>query len=897
MKKPSYNFHINKFNDIIRASCSLTKWNFIFADSSNEKTKIIMIKDEFPYNSPTKLELYFERDIENYLDEYGPDSLFMRMSSHSTNFRFNVFYAYGFKEKYYLYIKKHYGNINFYKYKSDLNKFSNISKFEVPYCHFIDEFDLIKDSLLEISGFQLFTFYNSYNSLLDFYFQKKNDSEYINLNQKMYKFNNLVKLLEKNKLYYLNFTVDHIIKLDNKFLEAEVTFIDNNGKKCFLNKENKVIKNLKGNNLTVISTQKALVYFYKKINDTKLIEIEFDKTQTNKVMKFNITNISGKEISAKINIIKDFGFSGYYPMISEKSWDKITGNDNQYTVYIENLYDKLTKEDLYENDGEKFVIYIYPINKEEFEISNATYVNNLLTKKNKYNMEIIHPNSTGVIILNEKNPNVEYYQFEMCNNKEIIFNVDNINRNSYFWRNIFPFRKIINESGQIIVQASPQFQHNDILIYTFQSDREFIFSYTFTDYYLNTFVDNLMVSIFEIQKNILQIKFESISNYLENYYVLIAKKDHINNIKSFSNKCYLSKLFINDDFNSIFVKQIYKKPKNNSNYILDNIEISKLNLENNAKLVVTVISLFKDFSREPFKFYQVKEINKTIIKEIRLEEETYFNIENNSIFQFEYNHNSNYRKQKLSLFFNVYIYLEIILTHKDEIKRKPYLHNNDCDFILTDSGKYYLEIYIGFNSFVNNSEGTFTAVLTDRLIDTIDLSKKEYKNDKMIKLPREASPNYYIITNLKKDKEFNFTFESKGILRERENPFIICNNNTGECTRNIISFNFTKGINYTIYIYYLFEIKEVGNYYYYYPPFRFYDCNRVNDDEEEIDDGNKKKNSSITTLNIINASSIGGSIIIIILFFIIKYFKNKNQNINFDKETNDISNENLLDEE
>jgi len=308
MKKPSYNFHINKFNDIIRASCSLEKWNFIFADSSNEKTKIIMIKDSFPYNSPTKLELYFERDIENYLDEYGPDSLFMRMSSHSTNFRFNVFYAYGFKDKYYLYIKKHYGNINFYKYKSDLNKFSNISKFEVPYCHFIDEFDLIKDSLLEISGFQLFTFYNSYNSLLDFYFQKKNDSEYINLNQKKYKFNNLVRLLEKNKLYYLNFTVDHIIKLDNKFLEAEVTFIDNNGKKCFLNKENKVIKNLKGNNLTVISTQKALVYFYKKINDTKLIEIEFDKTQTNKVMKFNITNISGKEISAKINIIRILDF-------------------------------------------------------------------------------------------------------------------------------------------------------------------------------------------------------------------------------------------------------------------------------------------------------------------------------------------------------------------------------------------------------------------------------------------------------------------------------------------------------------------------------------------------------------------------------------------------------------
>ena len=45
----------------------------------------------------------------------------------------------------------------------------------------------------------------------------------------------------------------------------------------------------------MISTQKALLYFYKKISDTKIIEIEFDKNQTNKVMKFNITNISGKK--------------------------------------------------------------------------------------------------------------------------------------------------------------------------------------------------------------------------------------------------------------------------------------------------------------------------------------------------------------------------------------------------------------------------------------------------------------------------------------------------------------------------------------------------------------------------------------------------------------------------
>jgi len=100
----------------------------------------------------------------------------------------------------------------------------------------------------------------------------------------------------------------------------------------------------------------------------------------------------------------------------------------------------------------------------------------------------------------------------------------------------------------------------------------------------------------------------------------------------------------------------------------------------------------------------------------------------------------------------------------------------------------------------------------------------------MIKLPREAGPNYYIVTNLKKDKQFNFTFEEKSIVGKRENPFIICNNNTDECIKNVISFNFRKGINYTIYIYYLLGIS-ISDSYYYYPKFKFYDINRFDDDE------------------------------------------------------------------
>ena len=64
----------------------------------------------------------------------------MRINSNSAPYIFYAFYIYGLKEKYFLYVKKHFGNINFYQYNQELNKFSNITKFEIPYYHFLNEF-------------------------------------------------------------------------------------------------------------------------------------------------------------------------------------------------------------------------------------------------------------------------------------------------------------------------------------------------------------------------------------------------------------------------------------------------------------------------------------------------------------------------------------------------------------------------------------------------------------------------------------------------------------------------------------------------------------------------------------------------------------------------------------
>ena len=202
-----------------------------------------------------------------------------------------------------------------------MNSLTDIVKFQTPFHSYENskEYRALTNDLVILSGYQLFTFIMNYNSLFDLYIQKFDDYEYIQINSKLSKFNNTIKLLEANKTYYLNFTVDHLIKLDNKFLDAEIMFIDKKGQHYFLNKTNKVIKNLRGDNIKVISNQIALIYFYKRIPDFCNLEtIIFNKTQTGRNMRFNIIMPRFYQATT-IYIIKDFGFEGYYPILDEKS--------------------------------------------------------------------------------------------------------------------------------------------------------------------------------------------------------------------------------------------------------------------------------------------------------------------------------------------------------------------------------------------------------------------------------------------------------------------------------------------------------------------------------------------------------------------------------------------------
>ena len=294
--------------------------------------------------------------------------------------------------------------------------------------------------------------------------------------------------------------------------------------------------------------------------------------------------------------------------------------------------------------------------------------------------------------------------------------------------------------------------------------------------------------------------------------------------------CYISKLFINNNFNSILVKNVYKKSNGINNYVIENIDITELNYDNNAELVVTIVSyLIQDF----FKFYQpIKVDTNIIIKEIQFGDEIYFNLETNYTFSFEYNHKFNDRKQKLS-----FIFKQIHDNTLYLILNNEFIGNYDrslikTDFMLTDSGKYYLEIYKSQYPQYNIKEGYFIPVLADTLIDIINLRQKEYRNDKIVVLPFEVEPNYYIVKNLVKDENVEFTFDAK--YKTNEKPFVVCNNNTNECNENVDSFTFIKGNEYTIFIKCLYSSPS-----YIYPSFIIHTENEekyeFEEEEKEIE--------------------------------------------------------------
>ena len=307
--------------------------SIIYIDSSQENT-IFHYNFFYAVFKFYNYKFIFHDDIEKFLNKNKEDSFYTRKISNNKNTEFFSYYFFDIQEEYYIYIKKYFGISNLYKYKKHLDLHIDVLKY-MDFISYYDEeiYEKVNDKLLIIKGTQIFNYFINYGTFFDFYIQKVKDFDYIDINKNVNKFNkNIVKLLNCEKKYFIKFELNHLIKLDNNFLDAEITFIDKLGIKYILNSKNKII-NLKGNDFTVQSNKIALIYFYEKIEKyTDKVILEFDKLNIGKNKEINITNINGYNL--KIAVGKDFGFENHYPMIDFHNFEIITIPEKKIYKFI-----------------------------------------------------------------------------------------------------------------------------------------------------------------------------------------------------------------------------------------------------------------------------------------------------------------------------------------------------------------------------------------------------------------------------------------------------------------------------------------------------------------------------------------------------------------------------------
>ena len=778
--------------------------SIIYIDSSKENTILdcnFFCMDSKFYN----YKFILDDDIKKFLNEDKSDNFFIRKITNNKNIEFFSYYFFDIQEEYFIYTKKYFGRANLYKYNKHLDSYSKVQNLMNPISYYDEKiYEIVNNKLLILSGTQFFNYYINYATFFEFYIQKMKDFDYIDINKEDNKYyKNTVKLLNRKKNYTIKFELNHLVKLDNNFLDAEVTFIAQLGIKYILNNKTKTIY-LKGNNFTVESNKIALIYFHEQIenyNDKAIFE--FDKFNLGKNCKIEITNINDNDL--KIAIAKDFSFENYYPMIDLKDLEILTiPAKKTKNLYIENYYD-LLGTDIYESEGEKYLIYLFEVqkdnklillNRNKVEISKQSYFETI-TRFSKFNFGII-PKGNNNLILKLTNKNYINYQFIKCSNDDINFELKmidgNVTRNEKqkIYDNIFLQRKI---------------DKDQTLINYLESKNEFLFLYDFTYYNFDNSYELRRYQNYEIKylniinKNILHIEFTPVYSSFSEYYIIISKKDNINNLYSFSNPCYLAKLIMNNP-KEICIKKVYYY---NEDLITEEINISKIIQNENDEYVINIISNNLAYFNH-FDIYNPVIYNERYIKENPIElkffDKITFNPEKD---YFVYDHLVN---EKLVIYIDIdlnrYGKIFLILTEKCGIIKKYEFYRVALQEIIVEKkGRYFLEFINKEDLKEENNLVNIYFYPFNAMIEEIDLTKYKYSgcfiNDKLSSY-KDKYLAYYKVNNLKEDNQVYFTFGNDLYSDYNYSPFVICKNKNDECINNVFSYNFLKGKEYSIYI-------------------------------------------------------------------------------------------------
>ena len=805
------------------------KENIIYINSSQDNTKFICNFYNETISNFYNINLIKDDDFKD------KNFIFFRTISKHFEQEFNSFYFFDINEKYYVYIKKYYGESNVYKYNKPLDIFSCIQNYMKPISYYDKNiYDIVNDELLIISGTQFFNIYLNSGTFFDFLLQKVDDSEYIENTHKSF-----AKILNANKTYKFEY-LNHLIILDNNYLDAEIIISNKEGIKGILNNTNRKIFIEDVYYFTIKSNRLSLVYFYKRFPDHMKFNnnnmIIFDKSQKGKNMKIKI-NIKTK--LKEIYILKDFGLINYYPMRTILDVEQLN-IDQSKTIYIENYYDLMENKSINISGDELFIIYLLedndeyfghvPIDTKNFQISRPIYYDSL-TKINEFNINVIPKRDNNFFIKPIYKNYSMIYQFIKCSEDNIYFNLDVITANKIENKTNYN----INTDMYIITDniINNRLDKDQILIHNFTSKNEFLFLY---DFYNTEDKDNNNIEIplyktYEIKYiksvngNKINIYFEPAFKTYAEYYIIISKKNNINNLNSFKNPCFIAKL-INNNSNDIYIKKVFHS---NEILIKEDFDLNIINqiIKNeNDDYVINIISInlfpTKFFYMYTPVIYNNKIKNKNEIK-LKIFDNIYFNPEKD---YFSYEH---LMEEKLVLYTDIYQKefndLLIILTDENSNNKTFYFYKNSMNEIIFEKkGKYFFEFYFLKNK-KNEDWAYFRSYSFNKKIDEIDLSKNYYSgyfyytlNDKN----KFQDLAYYKITNLVEDKKVFFSFDNElnKYLKKYEinSPFIICEiekeNSNDKCVKNVYSYNFIKGKKYKIYIKLLLIPKYLWKYYF-----------------------------------------------------------------------------------
>jgi len=380
--------------------------------------------------------------------------------------------------------------------------------------------------LWSLDGTRIISGYLTPDSYFDVYAEIQNDENHvINLSPVMVdalRYFNNAKYLKKDIEYTLNFELNHLIKLEPGF-NAEIV-ITNGVQTLKINPQNPTVS-AAGKSYKIKSNNDAMVYFFGRMNDLlKQLEIKIEESK-GKIIKIN---------NFDRDLIMDFGFENYYPSnIPFKT--RIRDNN---VVYLDNIYEKM-KVKLVPN--EKFYIY-----GEERDINKLfiEYIDeNLNNANNDYNIFLIPANNknNSLIINTAELPRI-FIDFKFCQ-KDTIFNFSlTSDREGY---------GIFTNSNITYLKNIPINEGDNKL--TFQTNKPFIFTYSFYDDTDRTFMkkyyndrsvfDELIIDEIVDKNNtdnIIKIKFNP--NYKQSstrYIILIAQKNNENTLNNFKNPCFI----------------------------------------------------------------------------------------------------------------------------------------------------------------------------------------------------------------------------------------------------------------------------------------------------------------------------------------------------------------------